>query len=406
MDFDAIVIGLGAVGSAAAHHLAKTGVRTVGIDRYDPPHAFGSTHGDTRITRLAVGEGEEYVALVRRSHELWRDMEAETGRQLLRQCGGLIMGVEHGHSQHGAADFVRRTIDIAGRNAVPHETLTTDDIRSRFPQFNVVDGTFGYLEPEAGYLLPEECVRAHHELARRHGAALHTNERVLAWRSHGNAVTVTTDSGVYSAQSLLICAGPWIRELLPEYQRLFSIHRQVLFWFDVAGADSYAAYRELPIHIWIYGPGPDQMVYGFPAIDGPAGGVKIAGEQFATTIDPDVPARSVEPAEIDEAYERHVRDNYVGLDRRCVKATACLYTVTPDFRFVIDRHPEHANVVIASPCSGHGFKHSAAIGEALAQLTVDGTTTVDLAPFKLDRFSGQKQSAITAPEGRLTKQGE
>jgi sarcosine oxidase len=390
---DAIVIGLGAMGSAAAYHLSRTGVRVLGIDRYDPPHVFGSTHGDTRITRLAVGEGEEYVALVRRSHQLWRDIEAQTGRHLLEQCGGLIMGVEHGHSQHGAANFVQRTIDIAMTNAIPHETLTTDDIRSRFPEFNVVDGTFGYLEPEAGYLLPEECVRAQLELASRHGAELRTNERVLSWHGNGNTVTVTTSTDVHTADTLVLCAGPWIQELLPDYRDLFSIHRQTLLWFDLADVNSFDAYRKLPIHIWVYGSGADEMVYGFPAIDGPAGGVKVAGEQFLTTTAPDDMRRDVDQQEIDRAYEQHVRRNYPGLSRRCVKAAACLYTVTPDFRFILDRHPEHDNVLIASPCSGHGFKHSAAIGEALAQLTVGRTTTVDLSPFSLDRFSRPLEDA-------------
>lgn len=398
--FDAIVIGLGAMGSAAAYHLAKAGVRVLGIDRHDPPHSFGSSHGDTRITRLAVGEGEEYVALVRRSHALWRDIEAETGRHLLEQCGGLIMGVENGHSQHGAADFVRRTIDIATRNAIPHERLTTDDIRARFPQFNMIDGTFGYFEPEAGYLRPEECVQAQHELARRHGAVLHTDERVLSWHSNGNAVTVTTSRTFYSAARLVICAGPWIRELLPGYRELFSVHRQVMFWFDLADQNFYDAYRELPIHIWVYGSLPDEMVYGFPAIDGPAGGVKVAGEQFVTTTEPDAMRRTVEQEEIDRTYEHLIRDNYSGLGPRCVRATACLYTVTPDFRFVIDSHPEHDNVVIASPCSGHGFKHSAAIGEALAQLTVDGTTTIDLTPFRLHRLQAPEKAGNPTQESK------
>jgi sarcosine oxidase len=386
MDVDVIVVGLGAMGSAATYQLAKSGVRVLGIDRHDPPHPFGSTHGDTRITRVAVGEGEEYVPLVRRSHELWRDIEAETGLHLLEQCGGLIMGVEHRHRQHGAHDFVRRTIDIAAQNAIPHETLTTDDIRSRYPQFSVADGTVGYFEPGAGYLLPEECVRAQHELAKRHGAVLHTNERVLAWQSDGSTVSVTTGSAVHTAEKLVVCAGPWIQELLPEFREFFAVHRQVLFWFGLADEAAYDAYRGLPIHLWIYGSGPDEMVYGFPAIDGPAGGVKVAGEQFVTTTDPDDMRRSVDQEEIDRFYERHVRRNYSGLAPRCVKAAACLYTVTPDSRFVIDRHPEHDNVVIASPCSGHGFKHSAAIGEAVAQLTVDGTSTIDLAPFSLDRL--------------------
>jgi sarcosine oxidase len=386
VDFDAIVIGLGAMGSAATYQLAKSGALVLGIDRHDPPHPFGSTHGDTRITRLAVGEGEEYVPLVRRSHELWRDIEAATGQRLLVQCGGLIMGVEHAHRQHGALDFVRRTIDIAARNSIPHETLSAGEIRSRFPQFNVSDETFGYFEPGAGYVLPEECVRAQHELARRHGADLHTNERVLAWQSNENSVTVTTDMAVYTAGQLVICAGPWIRALLPDHREFFSIHRQVLFWFDLVDEHSYEAYRALPVHIWIYGAGSDEMVYGFPAIDGPAGGMKVAGEQFVTTSDPDSPRRLVDQDEIDRAYEQHVRRNYPGLDRRCVKATACLYTVTPDSRFVIDRHPEHDNVVIASPCSGHGFKHSAAIGESLAQLALEGTTTIDIEPFRLDRL--------------------
>ena len=382
------------MGSAAAYQLAKSGARVLGIDRHDPPHAFGSSHGDTRITRLAVGEGEEYVPLVRRSHELWRQIEAETGRRLLEQCGGLIMGVADGSRQHGATDFVRRTIGIAKRNAIPHETLTTDDIRSRYPQFNVVDGTFGYFEREAGYVLPEECVRAQHELAKRHGAILHANQRVLAWQSNGNSVTVTTGSAVYTAKKLVICAGPWIRELLPEYRELFSIHRQVLFWFGLADENTYDEYRALPIHLWIYGSGPDEMTYGFPAIDGPAGGVKVAGEQFVTITDPESTRRPVDQDEIDRAYEQHVRRNYPGLARHCVKATACLYTVTPDFGFVIDTHPEHGNVVIASPCSGHGFKHSAAIGEALAQLTIDGTTTIDIEPFGLDRMQGLRKAVV------------
>jgi sarcosine oxidase len=386
VDFDAIVIGLGAMGSAAAYHLAKSGMRVLGLDRHDPPHAFGSSHGDTRITRLAVGEGEEYVALVRRSHELWREIEAQTDRHLLEQCGGLIMGVHPGHSQHGAQDFVRSTIDIARRHAIPHETLGTDDIRSRFSQFNVADGTFGYFEPSAGYLRPEECVRAQLELAKRHGAALHSNERVLSWTSRGSAVTVTTTKAVYTARKLVISAGSWVGELLPEFKDDFSIHRQVLFWFDFPDETSYAAHRGLPIHIWVYGSGREQMVYGFPAIDGPQGGMKVAGEQFVTTTQPDTMDRTVAREEIDRAYEQHVRANYPGLDRRCIKAVACPYTVTPDFRFVIDRHPEFDNVVIASPCSGHGFKHSAAIGEAVAQLTVNGTTTIDLGPFSLNRF--------------------
>jgi len=391
VDFDAIVLGLGAMGSAAAYHLAKSGVRVLGIDRHDPPHVFGSSHGDTRITRLPLGEGEEYVPLVRRSHELWRQIERETGRRLLEQCGGLIMGVADGSRQHGATDFVRRTIDIATRNAIPHETLTTDDIRSRYPQFDVTDGTFGYFEPEAGYLLPEECVRAQLELAKRHGAVLHTNERVRTWQSDGKSVTVSTGTAVYTARKLVICAGPWIRELLPEYRELFSIHRQVLFWFGLADQNSYAEYRALPIHLWIYGSAPDEMVYGFPAIDGPANGVKVAGEQFVTLTDPESPRRTADQDEIDQAYEQHVRPNYPGLARHCVKSTACLYTVTPDFGFVIDRHPEHADVVIASPCSGHGFKHSAAIGEALAQLTIDGTTRIDIGPFALDRLQGLRK---------------
>jgi sarcosine oxidase len=223
-------------------------------------------------------------------------------------------------------------------------------------------------------------------LAKRHGAVLHTNERVLSWRSNGKSVTVATGSAVHTADNLVICAGPWVQELLPEYRDFFSIHRQVQFWFDLADENAHASYREQPIHIWVYGSGPDEMVYGFPAIDGPAGGVKVAGEQFVTTTTPDGMRRDVEQEEIDRAYAKHIHPNYSGLVRRCVKAVPCLYTVTPDFRFVIDRHPDHHNVVIASPCSGHGFKHSAAIGEALAQVTVDGTTTVDLGPFGLDRL--------------------
>jgi sarcosine oxidase len=386
---DAIVVGLGAMGSAALAHLARSGASVVGFDRFSPPHPFGSSHGGTRITRLAIAEGSDYVPLVLRSHELWRELERWTGTKLLTECGGLTMAQPGASGTlHGVDDYLERVRSAAREYGIEHENLGAGEIAQRFPQFDLVGGERGYYEPGAGFLRPERCIAAQLQLAARHGATRRLDEAVTAYASAGDGVTVTTKSGSVRAAKLIVATGAWMGDSLPEHRGWFRVHRQVLFWFALKDSAAHERYREMPIYIWETGPAAEDLIYGFPAVDGPDGGAKLATEQYVTTTAPDELEREVRPEEIEEFYERFVRDRLPGLDRRCLKATACMYTVTPDSRFVIDRHPEHENVLVVSACSGHGFKHSAAIGEAVAQLVTNGRSDIDLSGFSFARLGG------------------
>lgn len=384
--FDAIVLGLGAVGSAATYQLAKRGARVLGFDQFSPPHSLGSSHGDTRITRKAIGEGDPYVPLVLRSHELWREIEAETGADLLTVTGGLWISSGARQAETHVANFFANTLAAARRFDIAHEVLDAAQIRKRFPQFDVRDNEIGYYEPDAGFLRPEACVRAQLQLAARHGAQIHSPERVASFSEANGIVTVRTDRAQYRARQLIVAAGPWVRKFLPpEQARLFAITRQVLYWFETTAPVERFAAPAFPVFIWELQE-RRHVIYGFPAIDGLAGGLKVATEQYAVTTDADTLQREVSDAEKHAMHEQLVAPYIPGLGPRCVKAVACMYTATPDFHFVIDRLPGASRVIVASPCSGHGFKHSAAVGEALAQMALHGESAIDLAAFRWSRF--------------------
>lgn len=386
MNYDTIVLGLGAMGSAAVYQLAKRGNRVLGLDRFVPPHAQGSSHGETRVTRQAIGEGEQYSPLSLRSYELWREIERETGRSVLSVTGGLIISSPH-QKGHNVANFFANTLGAARKFQIRHEILDAPAIRRRFPQFRVQDQEVGYFEFNAGFLRPEECIRAQLELAGRHGATLQTGEPVLAFQQQGDHVTVRTTRGEYTAGRLVVSAGAWLPTLLGTAEsRPYRVMRQVLYWFDPVGPIAPFEPGRMPIFIW-EPPGTDRLLYGFPAIDGPQGGVKVASAQYEVDTTADTIDRTVTPTEIAAMYEQLVRPCFPGLSARCLKTATCLYTVTPDFAFVIDELPGQPRVLVASPCSGHGFKHSAAVGECLAEIVVEGRSRIDLSAFRLARFN-------------------
>lgn len=383
--YEVVVIGLGAMGSAAALQLAKRGARVLGIDRFDPPHGLGSSHGDTRVTRLAIGEGDHLTPLVMRSHELWRQIERESGASLLQEIGALIVSSDKNAARTHVEGFFHKTVAAAQRFGIGHELLDAAQIRVRFPQFHVRDDEGGYFEPTAGYVRPEACVHTQLMLARKHGADLRTNEMVQGFEASADRVAVTTDKGRYEADKLIVAAGPWLPDLLGgRYAELFKIYRQVQFWFEAEPAAAFRSPR-FPVFIWEL-QNSKQGLYGFPAIDGPEDGIKLASEQFETTTTPRDVRREVSRDEI-AAMRALIAPNLCGVGPRCLRATTCLYTVTPDFGFVIDRHPDSERILIASPCSGHGFKHSPAIGEALAEWALEGRSRLDLGPFRLARFA-------------------
>ncbi len=382
---DVLVIGLGAMGSATIYQLAKLGANVVGIDQLSPPHTYGSTHGETRITRQGIGEGAQFVPLALRSHALWREIENETGRTLLTQCGGLIVAraglTSHMHEQ---SDFMGSTVNAAREFGIAHELLGVSDIAARFPQLVLTGDETGYFEPGAGYLMPEECVNAQLELAARYGATRNTNERVLSIRSEHGQTVVKTDRRNYAPGSTIVSAGPWLPELLPQLAQKLVVRRQVLYWFAIERSARYGA-DEFPIFIWHWGAGPDDVFYGFPQVGdvGGAPAIKIATEQFDTSTTPGQVNHEVTSAEISAMFEQHIAGRLRGVTPQCVKASTCLYTNAARANFLIDRLPDAPDVIMVSACSGHGFKHSAAIGEAVATMALSGEKPGVLHPFAI-----------------------
>ncbi len=385
MNADVIVIGLGAMGSSACYQLAKRGASVIGIDRHSPPHTFGSTHGETRITRQAIGEGEQFVPFALRSYEIWRELESETDEDLLTITGGLIMSADSGHPLHGNADFLQTTIDAAVKFGISHRVLNAAEIADEFPQFVLNGNERAYYEDQAGFLRPEACLTSQLTLAEKLGATLRRNERVLRIEKTATGVKVVTDRESYSAATAIVTAGPWVGEFVSVATAgMFKVYRQVLHWFDVS--DAYEQYRpgKFPIFIWSFGRWQDDYVYGFPAIDCSKGGLKVATENYSETTEPDRADRNVSSDESTAIFESYVSGKLRGVSEKCIRSTACLYTMTPNSNFVIDKLEE--NIILASPCSGHGFKHSAAIGKTLAELALTGQTSIDISSFTLNQF--------------------
>jgi sarcosine oxidase len=383
---DVIVVGLGAAGAATLYQLALLGIPALGIDSHSPPHTFGSTHGDTRITREAIGEGMHYTPLVRRSHAIWRALEAETGQDLMTQCGALIIeaagGGAAGHHRH---DFLSATIACANQYGVPHERLDAAEVTARFPQFHLDGDESAYYEPGAGFVRPERCVDVQLTLAERLGAGVKRDERVLAIESNAGIVRVRTDRDVYEAPRAVLAVGAWIENFIDQQELvLFRIYRQVLSWFALRPGALDHSPDVMPVFIW--GLNDGNAFYGFPEVDGQHT-LKIATEQLEVTTSADSAALDVDPSESRSAYETLFAPRFPALSANVVRSARCLYTVTPDANFVVDEHPDLPGVLLVSPCSGHGFKHSAGLGEAIAQLVTTGRSDVDLEPFRIGRFS-------------------
>ena len=358
--YDAIVIGLGAHGSAAAYHLAKRGKRVLGIEQYARAHTLGSSGGLSRITRLSYYEHPQYVPLLRRAWELWREVERESGAALLTNTGGLYFGPPDGELFAGALRSARE-------HGLAHEVLDARELRRRYPSFVVDDEWTGLFEEQAGWLAPERCIETHLALAERHGAELTFDEPMTAWSDGPDGVRVTTAIGTYEGRDLVVTAGAWMSRVLPALAPYLWVERNVLFWFEpTANRDAFA---RLPV--WIMedvtrtdGLESHRNYYGFP-LD-PVHGVKVAGLHFGDRVDPSTIER--EPRALDEERVRSFlrrRMPDANGERRLAKV--CMYTNTTDRHFVIDR-VLGAPVVYASACSGHGFKFASAIGELLADM--------------------------------------
>lgn len=371
--FDVAIVGLGATGSAAAWHLAERGLRVLGIDRHTPPHHYGSSHGHARIIREAYFEHPLYVPLVRRAYEAWAEVEAESGRTLYVRTGGMMVGPEDGALVAGARAS-------ALEHAIPHELLAADEVRRAYPHFRVPDGMAALLEHRAGILFPEACVEAHLSLARAHGAEVRTGEAASGWTADAAGVAVTTAAGTYHAERLVLAAGPWMPELLANLALPLQVERQTFHWYRPAEEPEAYGPDRCPIAIWEHAPG--RFVATFPDF---GDGVKAQIHHEGALTTAGGVARETTPD--DEAPVLELLRRFLpGAAGPLAGTSVCLYTNTPDGHFVLDLHPASPRVVVASPCSGHGFKFSSAIGEAVAALALDEPFPLDLSPFAIGRL--------------------
>jgi sarcosine oxidase len=374
MSYDVIVIGLGGMGSAAAYHLAARGQRVLGLEKFTPAHDKGSSHGGSRIIRQSYFEDPTYVPLLLRSYELWEKLAADAAQEVYRLTGGLFIGPPDCLTVAGSLRASREW-------SLPHEVLDAAEIRSRFPSFTPHPDDIAVYEAKAGFARPETTVRAHIDLATRAGATLAFGEEVLEWRDTAHGVRVTTARATYTAEQLVICPGAWAPQLLAEFGIPITIERQVLYWLDPVGGT--APFVDHPIFIDENAAG--RQIYGFPAIDGPAGGVKVAFFRKGIVCSPETIDRVVHPQEIQEMRDR-VGELLPALDGPCLHSATCMYSNTPDEHFVIARHPDRTNVTVACGFSGHGFKFVPVVGEILADLAIAGSTSYPIALFDPQRL--------------------
>lgn len=379
-EFDLIVVGLGAMGAAVTFHAKRRGMSVLGIDRFDPPHGFGSTHAETRISRLAVAEGPAYLPFVARSHELWREIETLSGEELLFECGGYIVtaGSSGGERFH---DFVSATDRIAREASIPFDVLEPADVRAAHPELLLPDDVRVGFAPTAGVVMAERAVAAQLDLARQAGAVVRTNTLVSAIEPHIDHVAVITSAGTTRAQHVVLATGPWFGDLAsPVYADLVTVTRQVVFWFEADDLGTFSTER-FPFVMWI-GETDEDYVAIFPTPPGGTQAVKVMGEQFLVATTPADVDRTVSLREISDFYELQLRPKLAGVGPTCVRSAVCMYASTPGERFLIDSDVRSDRVTVMSACSGHGFKHSTALGEAVAQRIDTGTSDLDLDPFR------------------------
>jgi sarcosine oxidase len=375
--YKAIVVGLGAMGSATLYHLAQRGSRALGLERFSPGHMRGSSHGDSRIIRETYFEHPLYVPLVRRAHELWRELERRSGESLMTITGGLMIGPPDGM-------IITGTLRSAVEHGLPHSILSPLEVQERFPAFELADDLVAVLDPRAGFLDPEACNRAHIKAALELGGEARFNEPVIDWTVEGDGVRVKTESAEYTADKLVLSAGAWNRSMVPDLELPLAVERQAVFWLDPERDRSHYDIGRLPIYAYEYRAG--NICYGFPRLPrGVKASVMHAGEIVS---DPDNLNRTVADAEVN-SLRAALEPILPALAAAPVRESdVCLFTNTPDHDFIIDFHPFLPQVLISSPCSGHGFKFSSAIGEIQADLLTTGKSAFDLSPFRIGRLAG------------------
>lgn len=374
--YDVVIVGLGAMGGSVALHLARRGVRVLGIDRFSPPHDLGSSHGRARLIREAYYEAPLYVPLVRRAYELWRDLEQEVDTPLLHRTGALMIGAAE-------SELVTGTLESAVRHGVSHEVLEARQIHERFPVLLPLEDMIGVFEPGASILVPETIVGLQVELASRAGATLAFGETVLSWEGGPDGVELRTDRDTYRAGCVVVCAGAWTPGLVPGMSSLLDVERQVQQWWEPARLEEAFAVGRMPVTLWELA--DHSVFYTMPDM---GHGMKVGWHHSGPITDPDRVDRTVSPQEHAGIADLLRRFTPAAKGER-LASQVCLYTNTPDHHFVVDHLPGDQRVLVVSACSGHGFKFASVLGEVVADVVTRGRSAFDLTPFRLARFSAQ-----------------
>jgi sarcosine oxidase len=374
--FDAIVIGLGAMGSLACYQLARRGVRVLGLEQFDIPNARGSSHGASRMLRKIYHEHDDYIALLERTYQLWGELERESGRRLLHLVGGLYMGDPD-------YEAIQGSIRTAQEHGLAHEVLDRRQIADRFPQFRLPEGCIGVYEPTAGWVPPEQAVCAACHCAMMRGVELHGHEPVLDWQeAHGGGVSVRTPAGTYRADQVLFCGGPWTGELVKGLGVSLWVSRQVTGWVWPRDPQTFVGDR-LPC--WSFRRRDGTRLYGFPlTVEGP--GLKVANHDRSVRADPRTICRDALPGD-EGAFREGLRAVLPAADGPLLALRVCMYTNSPDLHAVIGRHPRFPRALVACGFSGHGFKLAPVVGAILADLAVDGRTDLPIEFLGPQRFS-------------------
>jgi sarcosine oxidase len=377
--FDAIVIGLGAHGSATALALARRGLRVLGIEAGERGHELGSSGGHSRMIRRAYFEDPGYLPLLSAAWDRWESLGAAVGEPLVEVTGGLYAGPAD-------SEVFRGSVASARDQGLAHEVLDAAEIRRRWPVFTVQDEVGGLYDPGAGMIRPDRAIEAQLRLAEEAGAELRFSERAIDWRpapgGGGSGLEVETDTGMLQTESLVIAAGAWTGSFVQNLELPLEVERLPVLWFEPTIDPAELSSGRLPV--WLIDTPDDGTFYGFPY--DPAVGLKVSRHHSGEPCDPDSVDRSLHPADV-ERVRAFSRRTMPAADGPLRTSTVCLYTNTPDFHFVIDAHPAVARVAFASACSGHGFKFAPIVGEILADLARTGSTAHPIDQFRASRFS-------------------
>lgn len=380
--FDVIVLGVGSMGSSACYHLAKAGVKVLGLEQSTIVHQQGSHHGQSRIIRKAYFEHPDYVPLLKRSYQLWKELSEVSGEMLYTQTGLLYAGRPDGGLMKGIHDS-------AERHHISIQSGSPRKLGSAYPVLNLPDHFEIILEREAGFLSPEKCIRAYASQAEKRGATIKTNEKVLGWKTSGTGIEVSTAHGIYHAEKLVITGGPWSSQLLPGMDKHLKVTRQTVFWIDVKNPELFAL-NKFPCWLAEH-EDTGEFFYGFPILPekiyGAPSGLKFAQHNPGQTVNPDAVNRNISDIE-KESLRSIVEKFFPGQFSGIRHAHVCLYTYSPDEHFIIDALPDNPRVVYAAGFSGHGFKFSSVVGEVLTDLALKGKSEQPVDFLNLSRLSG------------------